>query len=158
MKHKIRRFFRKFKEPIAKKELLRFIAQGLLASILFAALLGALEFLVYFTPFSFLTMFVFIAYYLFLIKRLKGSFYFYHITYSILAVVFLILGDYVMRVSGSLIQHLYMNVPIQSKIFSPVFQFSFLFNWALDPFLIIINLLSIAIYGVIIYFTYERMK
>lgn len=146
------------KEPIAKNEFKRFLKEGLLVSLLFAAMLGTLEFLVSFTQFSFLTLFVFVIYYVFLIKRLRGSFNFYHIIYSILAVVFLLIGDYIMGVSGAAIEFYYLTGTIPLKIFNPIYQFSFLFYWQLDAFLIIINLLNIFIYGIIIYFTYQRMK
>lgn len=152
------RFIRKLKEPIAKKELLIFIREGLLASLIFAAMLGAVRFLVYFTPLAFLSLFVFLIYYLFLIKRLKSSFHFYHIIYSILAVVFLLLGDYVMSVSSVIIEFLYVKAPIRAYIFNPIYHFSFLYNWQVDFFTIIINLLNIFVYGIIIYYTYQRMK
>lgn len=158
MKRAFIRFWRQLKEPLVKKELLRFIKEGLLVSILFATMLGVLEFLVGFTQFSFLTIFVFIIYYLFLIKRLRGSFHFYHIIYSLLAVVFLIIGDYVMGVSGAAIEFYYYTNAVPLKIFNPIYYFSFLFYWPLDAFYIVINLLNIFIYGIIIYFTFQRMK
>lgn len=158
MKRAIIRFWRRLKEPIAKKELLNFIREGLLISFVFAAMLGALRFLIIFTPFSFLTLFTFIIFYLFLIKRLRASFNFYHIAYSILAVGFLLLGDYVMSVSSVVIEYLYVGATIKGFIFNPIYHFSFLFNWSFDVFQIILNLLNIFIYGIIIYFTYQRMK
>lgn len=158
MKRAITRFIRKLKEPIAKKELLLFIREGFLASLLFAAMLGAVSFLVYFTPFAFLSLFVFVIYYLFLIKRLRGSFHFYHIIYSILAVVFLLLGDYMISVSSMIIEFLYLKLPIGAYIFNPLYHFSFLYSWKLDLFTIMINLLNIIVYIIIIYYTYQRMK
>jgi|SRR5690554_3828642 len=158
MKRAIIRFWRKLKEPIAKKELFSFIREGLLIAFVFAAMLGALRFLIIFTPFSFLTLFTFIIFYLFLIKRLRGSFNFYHIVYSILAVVFLLLGDYIMSVSSVVIEYLYRGATIKGFIFNPIYHFSFLFDWSFDIFQIILNLLNIFIYGIIIYFTYQRMK
>jgi len=71
MKRRIVNYFRQFKEPIMKKELRRFLLEGLLLSTLFAAMLGALRFLVVFTPFAFLSLFVFVIYYMLLIKRLR---------------------------------------------------------------------------------------
>lgn len=158
MKRALTRFFRKFKEPIAKKEFLRFLREGILISLISAAMLGTLEFLVSFTQFSFLSLFVFIIYYLFLIKRLKGTFSFYHIIYSILAVVFLLVGDYVMGVAGMAIEYYYFTGEIPLIIFNPIYHFSFLFYWPLEFFQILINLLNIFIYGLIIFYTYRRMK
>ncbi len=158
MKRRIVNYFRQFKEPIMKKELRRFLLEGLLLSTLFAAMLGALRFLVVFTPFAFLSLFVFVIYYMFLMKRLRGSFYVYHVWYSILAVLFLLIGDYIMGVSSDMITLLYSKQPLSIHILNPIHQYTFLFYWAFDAFQIAINLLSIFIYGIIIYLTYQRMK
>lgn len=158
MKKAFNRFVRKLKEPILKKELLSFLREGFLATIVFAAMLGTLNFLVLFTPFAFLSLFVFVIYYMFLVKRLRGSFYVYHIIYSILAVLFLFLGDYVISVAGNVIEALYLGIKIEPSFFNPVYHFSFLYYWTLDLMHIITNLLSIFIYGIISYFIYQRMK
>lgn len=154
----MKRLFNELKEPIAKKEFGKFILEGLLISFLFATMLGVLRFFVYFTKFDFLSLFVFLIYYIFLTKRLRESFNIYHILYSILAVVFLIIGDYIIGVSGLAIELLYLNSKITLAIFNPIYHFSFLFYWPLDSFTIIINLLNIFIYGLIIYYTYQNMK
>lgn len=154
----MKRLLHELKEPLAKKELGKFILEGLLASILFATMLGVLEFFVSLTKFSILSLFVFIIYYTFLIRRLRQSFNFYHIIYSILAVVFLILGDYIIGVSGLAIRQLYLTGKFSLAVFNPVYNFTFLFYWPLDPVVIIVNILNIFIYGLIIYYTYHNMK
>ena len=109
-----------------------------------------------FTPFAFLSLFVFVIYYMLLIKRLRGSFYVYRLVFN-LAVFFINRGLY-NGVSSDMITLLYSKQPLSIHILNPIHQYTFLFYWAFDAFQIATNLLSIFIYGIIIYLTYQRMK
>lgn len=158
MKRRFRNLINEFKEPILKQELKRFILEGLLLVFVLAFILGAMEFLVQFTRFQVLGLFSFLIYLVILRKRLHEKFSYYHILYSLLAVVFLILGEYVMGVSGQLMVHLYYKIPITAQILNPLFIFSYLFDWNKDFFGITMNMLNIVIYIIIIHFLWQNMK
>ncbi len=158
MKRRFRNLINEFKEPILKQELKRFILEGLLLVFVLAFILGAMEFLVQFTRFQVLGLFSFLIYLVILRKRLHEKFSYYHILYSLLAVVFLILGEYVMGVSGQLMVRLYYKIPITAQILNPLFIFSYLFDWNKDFFGITMNMLNIVIYIIIIHFLWQNMK
>ena len=93
----------KFKEPISKHDIKRFLTEGFLGSIVFGSFMGAVQFFILTTNLNFLSLLIFLIFYVFLTRRLYKSFSFYHIWYSILAVFFVLLGDYFINVTGHLL-------------------------------------------------------
>lgn len=112
-----------FKEKIYRKELYRFILEGLLGSVVFGSLLGAINFYLLGTYLNFFYIFTFIILYYFLVKRLYNSFHFYHKTYSILAVFFLFLGDYFVTTIRVVMQVFQVTNYIWIGAFNPKYYF-----------------------------------
>lgn len=147
-----------FKEKIYRKELKRFIIEGLLTSIIFGTLLGAFNFFLRGSAFDFFTIFTFIILYIFLVKRLYQSFHFYHITYSILAIFFLFLGDYFVVSSTILVTYFSSAKVIWLGAFNPIYYIRSMFFLELSAIGIIYDVLHVLIYILISYSIFMRMK
>ncbi|NLN50197.1 MAG: hypothetical protein GX149_01045 [Acholeplasmataceae bacterium] len=154
----MKRLIRKFKQPLAKPELKRFLIEGFLGAVVFGSLLGALDYLIIYTKLQFLSFFTFLIFYIFITRRLYRSFNFYHIAYSFLAVFFVLLGDYFITVSHQIILSVHLFGRIFVAVFNPINQFRFLFSWSLNPLAIMTNILNIVIYIIVCVFTYQNMK
>ncbi len=159
MKRKFINFINKLKEPIHKPDLRRFLLEGFLGAIVFGSMMGAINFFLRNSAFSLISLFTFLIYYVFMVNRLYRSFSFYHIIYSILAVFFILLGDYFMGVTYNVLYWFIVSEGlIIWQLFNPIIHFQFLFSWTLNPLDIFLNLLNILIYAYIIVMTYRRMK
>ncbi len=154
----MKKFFKKFREPLVKKELKKFLLEGFLGAIVFGSMLGTVDYFFNVFNMNFLSFFTFLIFYIFITRRLYRSFHFYHIIYSVLAVFFVILGDYFISVSHQVIFLLLETGKILPLVFSPLFQFRFLFYWPPDVVHIIVNILNIIIYLLICFLTYNHMK
>src|SRR5690554_1412530 len=136
-----------YKEKIYRKELYRFVLEGLLGSIIFGSVLGVINLYLAGTYLDFFNIFTFIILYYFLVKRLYNSFHFYHLTYSILAIFFLFLGDYFVVTSRLIMQNLVINNYFWLGAFNPKYYFSLLFSFSsagsiiITTFNILINVL-----------------
>lgn len=156
MKH----FLYELKQPIIKSDLMRFLMEGFLGSIVFGAFIGAVDFYltVYFQ--SILSIFTFLFFYYFIANRLFKSFNQYHILYSILAIFFLMFGVYMMGLVGQLF---YLQIQTGSLVFfknflNPLLYFDFLWKWSLDFGVIFFNLIYILLYIWISRTIYMQMK
>ena len=155
------------KQPFIKEDMKRFILEGLLASLIFGGFIGALDFILenYFN--SILAVFTFIILYIFLSNRLFRSFRQYHIWYSILAVVFLLMGKYAMRLTANLLviqiitgnaSVVFGSVSTAIWILNPLIYFSYFWFWLWDFEVILYNVLEILL---TLYFSvsiYRMMK
>lgn len=150
--------FEQFKNQIFKKEFPKFLFEGLLIVFIVGGALGFLDIALMTTDFLYiLRFFTFYMFYIVLIRRLRGSFSAYFKIYSVLAVVFLYVGLYVMGVSSLFAYTIIPGGPSFSPvIFNPLIAFR-LYAWtnAID---IIFNLINVAFYILIGVFTYRNMK
>ncbi len=146
-----------FKEKIYRKELYKFVLEGILGAAIFGSLLGVINFYLMGTYLDFFNIFTFIILYYFLVKRLYNSFHFYHITYSILAIVFLFLGDYFVISARLIMQNYFINNYIWLGAFNPKYYFLLMFSFGSvgSIFLFIFN---IFINVLISYTIFMRMK
>ncbi|MBM7453649.1 hypothetical protein JN09_000981 [Acholeplasma morum] len=156
MKH----FLYELKQPLIKSDLKRFLVEGILSSIIFGAFIGALDFYltVYFQ--SILSIFTFLIFYYFLSNRLFRSFNQYHIIYSILSVVFLLIGVYMMGFTSQIfyLEVITGNIALYHKFLNPLIYFDFVWKWSFDISVIFFNLLYILIYVWICRTIYMQMK
>lgn len=156
MKH----FLYELKQPLIKSDLKRFLVEGILSSIIFGAFIGALDFYltVYFQ--SILSIFTFLIFYYFLSNRLFRSFHQYHIIYSILSVVFLLIGVYMMGFTSQIfyLEVITGNIALYHKFLNPLIYFDFVWKWSFDISVIFFNLLYILIYVWICRTIYMQMK
>lgn len=156
MKH----FLYELKQPLIKSDLKRFLVEGILSSIIFGAFIGALDFYltVYFQ--SILSIFTFLIFYYFLSNRLFRSFNQYHIIYSILSVVFLLIGVYMMGFTSQIfyLEVITGNISLYHKFLNPLIYFDFVWKWSFDISVIFFNLLYILIYVWICRTIYMQMK
>lgn len=156
MKH----FLYELKQPLIKSDLKRFLVEGILSSIIFGAFIGALDFYltVYFQ--SILSIFTFLIFYYFLSNRLFRSFHQYHIIYSILSVVFLLIGVYMMGFTSQIfyLEVITGNISLYHKFLNPLIYFDFVWKWSFDISVIFFNLLYILIYVWICRTIYMQMK
>ncbi|NMA05920.1 MAG: hypothetical protein GX931_06095 [Acholeplasmataceae bacterium] len=156
--HFFRNLKNKFKEPISKHDIKRFLMEGFLGAVIFGSFMGMAQFFILTTNLSFLSLLTFLIFYVFLTRRLYRSFSFYHIWYSILAVFFVLLGDYFINVTGHLLFFFIKTKQIVWEVFNPLIYYNFLYYWPKDIFTILYNLLSIILYVVICVTTYIQMK
>lgn len=148
----------KFKEPMSKHDRKRFLLEGFLGAVLFGSLMGAVDFFLLTTTFAFMSLFTFIIFYSFITRRLYKSFSFYHIWYSILAVFFVLLGDYFISVFGHILFNYYQFGTIPLAVFNPIYYYRFIYYWPADVMVIIMNIVSIIVYVFICVITYIQMK
>ncbi len=146
-----------FKEKIYRKELYRFIIEGILGSVVFGSALGAINFFLMGSFLDFFNIFTFIILYYFLVKRLYESFHFYHITYSILAIFFLFLGDYFVTTIRIIMQTFQVTNYIWLGAFNPLYYFSSIISFS-SVSGIIISSFNIFINVLISYMVFMRMK
>lgn len=146
-----------FKEKIYRKELYRFIIEGILGSVVFGSALGAINFFLMESFLDFFNIFTFIILYYFLVKRLYESFHFYHITYSILAIFFLFLGDYFVTTIRIIMQTFQVTNYIWLGAFNPLYYFSSIISFS-SVSGIIISSFNIFINVLISYMVFMRMK
>lgn len=146
-----------FKEKIYRKELYRFIIEGILGSVVFGSALGAINFFLMGSSLDFFNIFTFIILYYFLVKRLYESFHFYHITYSILAIFFLFLGDYFVTTIRIIMQTFQVTNYIWLGAFNPLYYFSSIISFS-SVSGIIISSFNIFINVLISYMVFMRMK
>lgn len=156
--HFFKNLINKFKEPMSKHDRKRFIIEGFLGAILFGSLMGALKFFILTTNFAYISILTFIIFYTFMTRRLYKSFSFYHIWYSILAVFFVLLGDYFISVFGHMLLSYYQTATISLAVFNPIPYYRFLYDWPADVMTIIMNIISIITYLFICVLTYIQMK
>ncbi len=147
-----------FKEKIYRKELTKFVLEGLLGAIVFGSLLGAINFYLSNSSLDFFNIFTFIILYYFLVKRLYQSFHFYHITYSILAIVFLFLGDYFVVTARLIMQNLAFNNYFWIGAFNPKYYLLSMFYLQANGLAIFLDAFHILIYVLISYSIFMRMK
>lgn len=156
--HFFRNLASKFKEPMSKHDRKRFLLEGFLGAVIFGSFMGAVDYFILTTNLAFLSLFTFIVFYTFMTRRLYRSFSFYHIWYSILAVVFVLLGDYFINVFGHAL-YFYQTVgKIPLAIFNPIIYYRFLYVWSADAMVILLNIVSIIVYIFICIMTYIQMK
>lgn len=155
------------KQPFIKSDMKRFILEGFLASFVFGGFIGALTFILanYFN--SILVLFTFIILYIFLSNRLFRSFNQYHIWYSILAVFFLLLGEYAMGLTANLLviqivdgnlSVVFSSFSTAMRILNPLGYFSYFWLWSLNFGVIISNLIQIFFTVYLSYSIYQMMK
>lgn len=155
------------RQPFIKQDMKRFIFEGLLASLIFGAFIGALDFILenYFD--SILAIFTYLILYFFLSNRLFRSFNQYHIWYSILAVVFLLMAEYAMGLTANLlvIQIITGNAGVifgdfstAIAILNPLIYFSYFWAWSLSFEVIIYNLIQILFTFYFSFSIYRMMK
>jgi len=147
-----------FKERVYRKELLRFILEGLLGAVVFGSLLGIANFYLAGTKLDFFNIFTFLILYFFLVKRLYQSFHFYHLTYSILAIFFLFLGDYFVVVSRYIAHYYFSQKIIWLGAFNPKLYLFSMFYFQANVLAIFLDLFHILIYLLISYSVFMRMK
>lgn len=156
----MKRFLYELKQPFIKSDLIRFVIEGILGSLIFGAFIGALDFYltVYFQ--SILSIFTFLIYYYFISNRLYRSFNQYHILYSILAVVFLLTGVYMMGLVGQIfyLQVITGNLSRFAQFLNPLLYFDFIWRWSFDFSVIFFNLIYILLYIWICRTIYMQMK
>jgi hypothetical protein len=155
------------KQPFIKADMKRFITEGLLASLIFGGFIGALDFILenYFD--SILAIFTYLILYFFLSNRLFRSFNQYHIWYSILAVVFLLMAEYAMGLTAYLlvIQIITGNASVvfgdfrtAISVLNPLIYFSYFWVWSLSFRVIFSNLLQILFTIYFCFSIYRMMK
>lgn len=156
MKH----FLYELKQPIIKSDLIRFLTEGLLSSVVFGAFIGALNFYLENVFQSILSIFTFLIFYYFVSNRLYRSFNQYHILYSILAVFFLLFGIYVMGVAGVAfrLQVIFNSLNGLQYALNPLLYFDFIWRWAFDFSVIFFNVIYILLYTWICRTIYMQMK
>ncbi len=153
----MKNMFSQFKNAIFKKEFPRFLLEGILIVFVAGFSIGMLDFVLRLTPLAFFSLFSFIFFYVFLMRRLRNSFTAYFKIYSILAVIFVALGYYIMRVSSLIAVFTYQKQTLEPWIFNPFKLFQFFYNWnGVD--VIISNVLDILFFLIIAFFTYRNLK
>lgn len=105
-----------------------------------------------------LTFFTSYFFYLFLTRRLRKTFTAYFKVYSILAVIFVIIGLYIMRIASEFSLSLLPDGRTFNKqIFNPLIAFGLYSGW-LNFTGALINLINLAFYIIIGVLTYNNMK
>ena len=133
----------KFKQPLYKDDLLNVLKNGLLTAVLYGILMGALQYLFGVLSGFYFSIFIYgIAF--FIVKKVKNSYYNYHILYPLLGVIFFLIGYifygatqyiFVIRELGFSFQALIMQVFQIIRLFDLTIYISFdmdAFNYLLD--------------------------
>lgn len=148
-----------FKNKILRKELLRFIIEGLLIIAVLGTMLGFLDILFRLSEVVvILTLFTSFFFYVFLTKRLRKTFTVYFKIYSILAVIFVMVGYYVMRVASEFaISILPESRPFDNSVYNPLVAFGLVDGW--NSFAgILTNSINLLFYSVVGILSYQNMK
>ena len=108
----MRRIINQFKEPIYKDDLKRAILYGFLSTLLFGTLAGALQYFANITlGLEFGILIYMIAY--MIGREFRDRIYTYHILYSVLGVVFFILGYFIYHFTIVLFSFKSLSVALQ---------------------------------------------
>lgn len=151
--------YNEFKNKILKKELIRFIVEGLLIIFVLGIMIGFLDIVFLLSkPTSIILYFTSFFFYVFLTRRLKKTFSAYFKIYSVLAVIFVVFGFYVIRIASQFAITLVPGGGIFNyKIFNPLVAFGLYSGWT--SFLgILTNVVNLLFYTIISIATYENMK
>ena len=163
----MKRLLYALKEPFIPADMKRFLLEGFLASIVFGGFIGALDFYLgnYFN--SILAIFTYLILYFFLSNRLYRSFSQYHIAYSILAIFFLLLSEYMMGLTANLLiiqlitgnaTTVFSNFWSAIAILNPLIYFSYFWVWLPNFDVILNNILQILFTIYFSYSIYQMMK
>lgn len=135
----------KFKEPINKHDLMLVIRQGVFMTVIGGLLVGAMNlFIEQFFGITLIWMMLFI-FGLYLARRFKEAYTNYHIIYSVIAIVVIIVTFYLSKVvyfAGYLYMNDVLTVTSLSYFCNPVLHFSFL-NVFQASFFEVTNILNV---------------
>lgn len=157
----------KWKEPIYKQDVIGVIVNGLLAAILGGILGGSLDYLlgiVWNFPISFSVLILVF----FIIWRVRKGFYSFHILYPVLALVFLVIGIFVVEYTVVAIGYIQMGYyQIHLIVITPLFWEQFLMTPIYELRLgimygsakdIILGILDVIFYIWAFWYTYRMVK
>lgn len=121
----------KFKQPLYKEDLMPVIKQGIFVTLIGGLLIGSIDlFIIYATQgWTWIRTF-WVIFAMLLARRIKRSYFEYHIWYSVLSVVFFILGFYLINIVseiGVLIIYNITDPMMYLSILNPLPYFSVIF-------------------------------
>ncbi len=152
-----------FKQQMYKEDLVPVIKQGIFVAFVGGLLIGAINLLaLYLGGISIVWMLcILMAFYL--AKRIKSAYIEYHIWYSIISVIFFIIGFYLLNVvsnAGFLFVLNYVDIHVYLQTLNPLPYFSFLLplTWLGGWMNILNGALNFLFFGIAIYYAFSNSK
>ena len=154
------KFFEQFKEPISKNDIMPVVRQGIFMSFVGGLLIGSIQMLFYYMfEFSLLWLMLFVFAYL-LAKRIRKAYVSYHVLFSVLSVLFFILGFYIFNSTfyiGLISLTISMNVQQIMMVLNPLIAFEFL-NPFSGYFFDVTNILDVVFFLIGGFYAYRYSK